>query len=326
MATAFAPDRSRRQLTPTRRRPLRDPRSTISRRSRSDPARLRMEELVREGITAASPSSWRAPPLPQTCKDCPDETTAGKIGDLARMARPRHRRRHPRQQPVGSCRRSCRAAPATFRWRCRRTSARQVPAHRADRRRAEPRPAQGRPPEPHPACYKAAQDGLLPDGREAALVTFNTRKQDRGRQWETMKQVQYMPMVYGLRKKILQSGDVVALEVGVVYKIEKENGYFRYEVGTEPPLNHAPMLDIPDEEATDDKIIARLLDRDHEGRDQVLRGHAPQRNQQGPADEPDRRARPDRQVGTTRTASRRATRSRPRGRGSIGSPKWRRRP
>jgi recombination protein RecT len=30
------------------------------------------------------------------------------------------------------------------------------------------------------ACYKAAQDGLLPDGREAALVTFNTRKKIDG--------------------------------------------------------------------------------------------------------------------------------------------------
>lgn len=52
------------------------------------------------------------------------------------------------------------------------------------------------------ACYKAAQDALLPDGREAALVTFNTRQKVDG-QWQTVKQVQYMPMVYGLRKKIL---------------------------------------------------------------------------------------------------------------------------
>jgi recombination protein RecT len=107
------------------------------------------------------------------------------------------------------------------------------------------------------SCYKAAQDALLLDGREATLVTFNTRFKDQSDgQWKSKKVVQYMPMVYGLRKKILQSGDVVALEVNVVYKVESENGYFRYEVGTEPPLNHAPMLDIPDEEATDDKIIA----------------------------------------------------------------------
>lgn len=105
------------------------------------------------------------------------------------------------------------------------------------------------------AVYKAAQDGLLPDGREAALVIFSTRKKIDG-QFQTVKQVQYMPMVYGLRKKILQSADVVALEVGVVYATEVANGYFRYEVGTEPPLNHAPMLDIPDDEATDDKIVA----------------------------------------------------------------------
>jgi recombination protein RecT len=133
-----------------------------------------------------------------------------------------------------------------------------------------------------------------------------------------------MPMVYGLRKKILQSGDVVALEVGVVYKIEQENGYFRYEVGTEPPLNHAPMLDIPDEEATDDKIIAAYsiaTMKDGTKSYEVMRrseiNKVRQMSQTGALGQT---AKYD---GAT---SRRASRSRPRGRGSIGSPKWRRRP
>jgi recombination protein RecT len=111
------------------------------------------------------------------------------------------------------------------------------------------------------ACYKAAQDGLLPDGREAALVIFNQRRKgDRG--WETIKLVQYMPMVYGLRKKILQARDakgepiVSSLQVGVVYKVEAENGYFRWERGTDPEIQHAPMLDISAEEAADANIIA----------------------------------------------------------------------
>lgn len=105
------------------------------------------------------------------------------------------------------------------------------------------------------ACYKAAQDALLPDGREAALVTFNTRQKIDG-QWTTVKQVQYMPMVYGLRKKILQSGGVVSLEVNVVYRAEVEKGTFLYEVGIEPPLRHRPSLDLTDEEMDDSQIVA----------------------------------------------------------------------
>lgn len=105
------------------------------------------------------------------------------------------------------------------------------------------------------ACYKAAQDALLPDGREAALVTFNTRQKVDG-QWTTVKQVQYMPMVYGLRKKILQSGSVVSLEVNVVYRAEVEKGTFLYEVGIEPPLRHRPSLDLTDEEMDDSQIVA----------------------------------------------------------------------
>lgn len=106
------------------------------------------------------------------------------------------------------------------------------------------------------ACMKAAQDGLLPDGREAAIVTFNTRKKDPGGQWISVTQAQYMPMVYGLRKKILQSGEISALEVNVVYRREAEEGAFIYEGGTESMLRHRPMLDLTDEDLTDDNIVA----------------------------------------------------------------------
>lgn len=101
------------------------------------------------------------------------------------------------------------------------------------------------------SCMKAAQDGLLPDGREAALVIFNTKV---GKDW--VKQVQYMPMVYGLRKKILQSGEIASLQTNVVYRAEMEAGAFIYEIGMEPPIRHRPMLDLPDEELTDDNIVA----------------------------------------------------------------------
>jgi recombination protein RecT len=107
------------------------------------------------------------------------------------------------------------------------------------------------------ACMKAAQDGLLPDKREAALVIFNTRqKNQQSGQWESIKLVQYMPMVFGLRKKILQSGEISSIETNVVYRREVEEGYFVYEAGTEAMLRHKPMLDLTDADLADENIVA----------------------------------------------------------------------
>lgn len=106
------------------------------------------------------------------------------------------------------------------------------------------------------ACMKAAQDGLLPDKREAAIVVFKESKKQADNTWKTRLIATYLPMVYGLRKKILQSGDVVALEVGVVYEAEVEAGKFFYEVGLEPPLRHRPMLSLTEEQTSDGQIVA----------------------------------------------------------------------
>lgn len=106
------------------------------------------------------------------------------------------------------------------------------------------------------ACMKAAQDGLLPDKREAAIVVFRESKKVEGGAWQTKLIATYLPMVYGLRKKILQSGDVVSLEVNVVYRAEVESGKFLYEVGLEPPLRHRPMLELTPEQTTDEQIVA----------------------------------------------------------------------
>jgi recombination protein RecT len=102
------------------------------------------------------------------------------------------------------------------------------------------------------AAMKLAQDGLIPDGREAALVPFKTWSRQSGEIW----QVQPMPMVYGLRKKILQSGEVISIETGVVYHADLESGHFLYEVGLEPPIRYRPNLLLSIEETTDDKIVA----------------------------------------------------------------------
>ena len=105
------------------------------------------------------------------------------------------------------------------------------------------------------ACMKAAQDGLLPDGREAAIVPFNTRTKIDG-EWCWLKLAQYMPMVWGLRKKILQSGEITDIFAAVVYRQEVEDGRFHYEEGTERCLRHRPNLDANFAPSVDDICLA----------------------------------------------------------------------
>jgi recombination protein RecT len=74
------------------------------------------------------------------------------------------------------------------------------------------------------AVTKLAQDGLLADGREAALVIFNT-KNKQTQQWE--KRVQAMPMIAGLLKLMRQSGEVAWVDAHMVC----ENDRFVYRPG-----------------------------------------------------------------------------------------------
>jgi len=106
------------------------------------------------------------------------------------------------------------------------------------------------------ACMKAAQDGLLPDKREAALVLFKENRKDAQGKWQTKMVVVYMPMVYGLRKKILQSGEIKSIGVNVVYRREYDEGFFHYEEGSEEELRHKPMLDLTSDDTRDENIIA----------------------------------------------------------------------
>lgn len=107
------------------------------------------------------------------------------------------------------------------------------------------------------ACMKLAQDAVLPDKREAALVIFIENKKDKETgEWVRRKLVQPMVMVYGLRKKILQSGEITDITAKVVYRREVEEGHFIYEEGTEAMLRHRPMLDLTAEDAADSNIVA----------------------------------------------------------------------
>lgn len=80
------------------------------------------------------------------------------------------------------------------------------------------------------ACVKCATDGLVPDGREAALVIFGGK-------------AQYMPMVTGILKKVRNSGELLSIVANVVYERD-EFKYWVDDVG-EHVLHH-PNLTEPD--------------------------------------------------------------------------------
>lgn len=77
------------------------------------------------------------------------------------------------------------------------------------------------------ALLRCAADGLLPDGREAAIGPFNDKRSGK-------KQATYLPMIGGLRKRLAEFG--WSLRTRVVY----ENDEFSYEYGVNETLIHRP--------------------------------------------------------------------------------------
>lgn len=87
---------------------------------------------------------------------------------------------------------------------------------------------------------KAAQDGLVLDGREAVLTRFKTK---RGNDYVT--QVAYIPMIAGIKKRVMNSRIIKSWNIGLVYEneIKGENGgAFDYLAGDEPRIHHRPII------------------------------------------------------------------------------------
>lgn len=77
------------------------------------------------------------------------------------------------------------------------------------------------------ACMKAAQDGLLPDGREGAIIPrWNSRTKRTEATWQ--------PMVAGLQAKAKRRGNVASLVANVVYRGET----FEVLLGDEDRIIH----------------------------------------------------------------------------------------
>lgn len=66
------------------------------------------------------------------------------------------------------------------------------------------------------AFIQCAKDGLVPDGKESAIVIYNKKQ---GNNW--VKEAQYQPMIDGILKRLRQSGEVPYISAKVVYNDDK---------------------------------------------------------------------------------------------------------
>lgn len=97
------------------------------------------------------------------------------------------------------------------------------------------------------ASMKAAQDGLLPDGREGALVL---RK--KGQSFS----ITWQPMIAGVRKKARNSGEISTWDAHVVF----ENDFFQFQLGDAPQINHTYDLKAPRGEPVGAYSVCMLKD------------------------------------------------------------------
>lgn len=86
------------------------------------------------------------------------------------------------------------------------------------------------------ACMAAATDGLIPDGREGAIVVYKTKDKSTGQYIPT---AQWLPMVSGILKKVRNSGELASITSQVIHEKDK----FRYWVDSDGEhLEHEPLL------------------------------------------------------------------------------------
>jgi recombination protein RecT len=83
------------------------------------------------------------------------------------------------------------------------------------------------------ALLRCATDGLLPDGRQAALVPYEIERDGRREM-----ACQYQPMIAGIRDKVFRAGELASWNVNVV----QEGDSFDFEFGSNQYLRHKPSL------------------------------------------------------------------------------------
>jgi recombination protein RecT len=88
----------------------------------------------------------------------------------------------------------------------------------------------------------AAKDGLLPDGKEAVIQSYNVNVAKQGQPKFYEQQAQYMPMVRGLISILYRTGDVAMID-GVAVRAKD---VFEYERGDQPRIVHKPYMGAED--------------------------------------------------------------------------------
>lgn len=116
------------------------------------------------------------------------------------------------------------------------------------------------------ACLRAAQDGLLPDGREGAIAPFGDMGDGPRKDIAT-----WLPMIAGYRKKARNAG-IIDWRVELVY----ENDEFDFELGDTPFIKHRKyfgggepgplvgaysIVTLPDKTLTREVMTIRELDQ-----------------------------------------------------------------
>ena len=81
------------------------------------------------------------------------------------------------------------------------------------------------------AITKAAQDGLMPDGREGVITVYKVQNKDGS--WNPV--AQWNPMIYGLRKRAREIDDII-----VNSQVVHEGDEFVWEEGDDPRIVHKP--------------------------------------------------------------------------------------
>lgn len=105
------------------------------------------------------------------------------------------------------------------------------------------------------ACMKAAQDGLLPDGREAVLNIYKTKVKLANGAEEWVPMVQYLPMVRGVLKIVRNAGGVAHIDAAAVYAKD----HFVFQRGDDPKIEHNPYMGEEDPgQVVASYIIVRL--------------------------------------------------------------------
>lgn len=109
------------------------------------------------------------------------------------------------------------------------------------------------------SAVKAATDGLLPDGREGAFVIFN-RNVGTKQAPKWIQLVQWMPMYFGILKKVRQSKEIASVCAHIAYEADQTKGVFRVVLGDEEKIEHEPYMGKDRGEIIAAYAIAKLAD------------------------------------------------------------------